>query len=112
MWKHVELLAAAKCEGFLDTRIDRLYWAMCQYDGVLVAAPVPESQARQDLNAALDAVTRAEIRVDMMAPAPPDSIYEKMLELKANREAELAQSKAHPATGREPIDDTEPEQGA
>jgi hypothetical protein len=113
MFNYIKLLnlAAAEDKAFLNARMDRLYFAMCLHDGRLLAPPAPEPQTRQSLNAALDAVTSADIRRHMIAPEPPDSIYEKMLEHKAKREAELAQSKTQPGPSQESVDDSEPEQG-
>jgi hypothetical protein len=90
--------------------MDRLYWAMCQFNRLLLAPDVAEKFARYDLDSALDAVSGPDIRQHMMAPEPPDSIYDKMLELKAEREATLAREPAKQAQAEEPTDDSEPEQ--
>jgi tRNA A37 threonylcarbamoyladenosine modification protein TsaB len=103
-------LAVTEEKAFLDARMDRLYWAMCQHNRLLLAPDVAEKTARYDLDAALDAVSDPDIRRHMMAPEPPDSIYENMLELKAEREATLAQEPAKPTQAAEPTDDSEPEQ--
>ena len=112
MLDHPKLLtlAAAEEKAFLDARMDRLYWAMCQHNRLLLAPDVAEMMARYDLDAALDAVTGPDIRKHMMAPEPPDSIYAKMLELKAERDAAMMHQTSEPTQAAEPVDDSEPEQ--
>lgn len=112
MWNHAKLLelAAAQEKAFLDARMDVLYYAMCRYNGSLLERPVGPDQVRRELDAALDALTVADIRRHMMAPFPPDSIYEQMLALKQTRLAELAPTRSQAPTTTAQTEDSEPEQ--
>ncbi len=117
MWNHKKLLQIALAEekAFLDGRMDRLYYAICRFRGLLLERPADPVQALQDRNAALDALSIADIRRHMMAPEPPDSIYEEMLALKQLRIVELAQVPQNAVAQKSaqpegPTDDSEPEQ--
>ena len=114
MWNRDELvkLAAAEEAAFLDERMSRLYFAMCRNKGYLLEPLVPETQARQELEQALDALTEADIRRHMNAPEPPDSIYERMLELKEARLAQLAAKQTGTPMAVPSPDDSEPEQAS
>lgn len=86
---HLQRVAAADERAFLDVRMNQLYFAMCQHDDHLYGPTRPTTATLPVLNAALDALSVAEIRRHMQAPEPPDSIYERMLEYKEARLAEL-----------------------
>lgn len=98
--------------------LNALYTAICRHEGRLLEPPVSQQQSQAQLNAAMDAVTLDDIRQNFAAPRLPDSIFDRMIELKVQRMAEVAAKKSQsPTPPKAPTSvptqdqDNEPEQG-
>lgn len=98
--------------------LNGLYTAICRHDGLLLEAPASQQQARAQLNAAMDAVTLADIRQHVAVQKLPDSICDRMIEVKVQRMAEVGAKKSQlptppkvPSATPTQDQDSEPEQG-
>lgn len=98
--------------------LNALYTAICRHDGLLLEPPVTQRQSQAQLNAAMDAVTLDDIRQHVAVQRLPDSIFDRMVELKVQRMAEVsAKTSQSPTPRNAPTatptqdQDSEPEQG-
>lgn len=113
---NVDNLAACCYSGHMP--LNALYTAICRHDGLLLEPPVSQQQSQAHLNAAMDAVTLAGIRQHVAVQKLPDSIFDRMIELKVQRMAEVGAKKSQLSTApKVPTatptqdQDSEPEQG-